>query len=126
MPRLTNRQLVERAHEYRLADATAKTARAKADGLRDELLAELARRKVTEWTGSGITISRRVRRFRRFSIDVLRKRLHPSLYGQVAPPTVAAGVFDELRRSGQIPADVAEAAVIGHDESAPWVVVDAA
>ena len=125
MPRLTNAQLVAKAHEYRLAVTTAKTAKAKADGIRDEVLAELARRKVTEFTGAGITIARKVKRTRRFSIDVLR-RLHPSIYSQVAPPTVQATVFDQLKKAGTIPADIAEAAVVGHDESAPWIDVSPA
>lgn len=124
MPRLTNAQLEAKAHEYRLAKGTERTAKAKARALGAELLAELDRRKKPTLTVAGLVITRKVKRYRRFAIDVLRERLHPSVYAEVVPPTVAVRAFDDAVRAGRIPDDVVDAAVIGFDESAPYVDVD--
>ena len=124
MPRLTNAQLEAKAHEYRLAKGTERAARAKAKALTTELLAELERRKKGELSVGGLVITRKAKRRRLFSIDLLRQRLHPAVYAEVAPPTVAVTKFDEAVKAGRIPEDVADAAVVGFDESAPYVDVD--
>jgi hypothetical protein len=124
MPRLTNAQLEAKAHEYRLAKGTERTAKAKAKTLSEEILAELDRRKKPTLTVGGLVITKKAKRYRRFAIDLLKKRLHPAVYAEVVPPTVAVRAFDDAVKLGRIPDDVAEAAVLGFDESAPYIDVD--
>lgn len=126
MPRLTNAQLEAKAHEFRLAKGTERAAKAKAREVGGEILEELARRKKATLTVGGLVLTRKVKRYRIFDMALLKARLHPAVYSEVVPPTVAVTKYDEAVKSGRVPADVAEVAVVGHDESAPFLDVDVA
>lgn len=124
MPRLTNAQLEAKAHEYRLAKGAERAAKAKAKEVGAEILAELDRRKKPTLTVGGLVLTRKVKRYRIFALDLLKSRLHPAVYAEIAPPTVAVTAYDEAVKAGRIPEDVAEKAVTGHTESAPFLDVD--
>lgn len=121
MKRMTNSELERLALEYKLRRSIEATAKADAEGIRDQLLEQLKIRKKDELTVGTTVITRKVKETRVWIIAELRKRLTRKLFAEAVPPTPRVGLLDAAVKAGTLSQADLDACVDHVEESKPYV-----